>query len=520
MKKNVVLVGFEARDQLAAGAKFLADAVSSTLGPFGQNFFLEKKLRPTNDGVTISREIQISRCIIHKPVENCDCPFEIQNLGASAIREAAIKTVDEVGDGTSTASTLAWEIYRSSLKFLGKDGVVGKKTPSEVAKQIEEERKDVTEKLVSLATQVETEEDLVNSAVVATEDKDLGKLIGSAQWELGKNGVLLAEETAERTSSVERIYGIRIDNGFGTSMIVNNQEKQTLEVEDSAVILTSYTLKNLKPIEGIINQLVKNGKTVITVIARAWTEEGIKVCLENINNSAVKIYPLNAPYVDMQQRFLDLQAVVGAKFFDSESSQLEDMQLTDVGFAKKIVARRFDAIITGTNDVLTLGRIDKRLEEIQEKEKGSESEFEKKMLQERAAQLKDGFAIVKVGSPSDMERKRLFDKAEDAVSAVRAAFQEGTVKGAGLAFKEIAEELPETSILKIPLVSIYNQILSQAPVGWSVEDWVRDPVKVLRVALEKACAAASSFATAGGAIAQKIPSEMDTVFRRSLSDAE
>lgn len=499
MIRRTIKSGVEARTSLAIGAKKLAEAVGSTFGPFGQNWFLDKKNTITNDGVSVAREIQL--------------PDEAENRGAAALRESAVKTVEEVGDGTSTAVMLAYAIYDTASKLLSKDGVIGKKTGAEIVKQIENERVEITAKLIASSIPVDTEEQLINSAIVSTEDKELGTLIGKAQFEVGKDGYLLAEETAERESSIERVKGIRIDNGFGTSQIINNQEKQTLDIEDTKIILTSFTLRDLKSVENIINQLVKSGARTITIIARAWTEEGIKVCLENINAGNVKIYPLNAPYVDMQERFKDLAAVTGAKFFDSEGSTLEDAQLSDIGFAKKIIARRFDAIITGREDEDTKTRIQARVVELTDKLIGSQSDFEKRNLVERTAQLKNGFGIIKVGSPSDMERRRLYDKAEDAVNAVRAAFQEGTVKGGGLAFKEIADTLPDTYLLKRALYTLYEQIVSTAPEGFVIEDWVRDPVKVLRVALEKACAVASSFATAGGVITQAFPKEINELLR-------
>ena len=132
----------------------------------------------------------------------------------------------------------------------------------------------------------------------------------------------------------------------------------------------------------------------------------------------------------------------------------------------------------------------------------------------RISQLKNGFGIVRVGSPSDIERQRLLDKAEDAVHGVRAAFQEGTVKGGGLAFKEIADALPDAYLLKRPLCSLYEQIMSTAPEGFVIEDWVRDPVKVLRIALENACVVASAFARAGGVITEEFPKPLDELFTK------
>jgi len=179
---------------------------------------------------------------------------------------------------------------------------------------------------------------------------------------------------------------------------------------------------------------------------------------------------------------------------------------------KKIVGRLYDAVITGPDDENTKTRIEKRITDIESKLQGEGSDFEKKNWIERIAQLKNGFALVKVGSSSDLERKRLLDKCEDAVNAVRAAFQEGTVKGAGLAFKEISDNLEDTYILKRPLRAIYEQIMSSAPADFVIEDWVRDPVKVLRTALTNACGAASALATAGGAICEANPTKLEEIF--------
>jgi chaperonin GroEL len=412
---------------------------------------------------------------------------------------------------------LANAIYEKLSKELPKDGVVGKKSSSQLIVQVEKERQEITEKLVALATPIETEQQLIDSARVSTESEELGNLIGSAQFAVGKDGYLLAEETIERTSSVEMIKGIRIDNGFGTSQVVNNQEKQTLEVEDTRIILTSYSIKTAmdwKKIIDIYDKVVKSGGQRLVVIARAWTDETINFALQNINQGA-SIYPLNAPYVDMQERFKDLAALTGATFYDSESYALEDMQVSDIGYASKVIARRFDAIIAGKEDDKTNARIAVRAEELNAKLGGTISEFERKGLIERLAQLNNGFGMIKVGSPSDMERRRLFDKAEDAVNAVRAAYQEGTVPGAGLAFKQIADTLPDDYLLKQPLYVLYNQIMATAPQGFVIEDWVRDSVKVLRIALLHACSVSSAFASAGAVITEEFQPRIEEVLGKT-----
>lgn len=501
-------IGVKAREELAKGANYLADAVTRTLGPFGENFFIDKGNRITNDGVTVAGEIvnMGSETLI----DGVPCN-EFNKRGARALYEVASKTNDIAGDGTTTATLLAQAIYQVVSKKLSKENVMSIKRPSELTKQLHEELKKVTDLLTKIATPITTREQLVASAIVSTEDTELGTLIGEAQWDLGKDGYLLAEETAEITSSVEKIKGIRIDNGFGTTEIVNNFEKQTLELEDCQILLTSLTMKNQPQFkvfkERIIDPMAKTGSRTLVVVARAWTDETIKYCMANIQ-AGFNVYPLSAPYVNMTQRMKDLAAVTGAHFYDSENSDFDDMVISGLGIAKKVVAKRMDAIITGESDITD------RVKELEKELEGEVSEFAKKQLQERIAQLTNGFAIIKVGSQSDMERKRLYDKCVDAVNATRAAFQEGTVPGAGLAFKQISESLDDSYLLKRPLMALYEQIMSSAPNDFKIEDWVRDPLKVLRVALEQAVTAAGSFATAGGVSTDAWPKDLDTLLKK------
>lgn len=506
--RKIIKQGTDARQELAKGAKFLSDSVKGTIGPFGYNWFIDKKNDITNDGVTVAREITLTD--------------EVQQRGVVAIREAALKTVDQVGDGTSTSILLGYEIYTILAKDLSKENVLGARKPSELTSKVKKECEEVIALLKDMAVPISTKEQLIDSATVSTEDKELGTLIGEAQWDLGPNGFLLAEVTAERSSSVEKVKGIRIDNGFGTSQLINNQEKGTLEIEDASILLTSLTMREPKDFNTLVEKILeparKSGIRNVVVVARAWTDDTVKLCMANIQSGALNVFPLSAPYTNMTERMKDLAAVTGATFYDSENSNFDDMMLSGLGEVKKVVARRMEAILTGKDD--DTGRVDKRVSELMKELDGEVSEFAKKSLQERISQLTNGFAVVKVGSASEMNQRRLFDKADDAVNAVRAAFQEGTVPGAGLAFKEISDSLPDTYLLKRPLLSLYQQIMSSAPDGFVIEPWVRDPVKVLRIALEQACAAASVFATAGGVITVENSKPLDELLRRNTPTQE
>lgn len=503
--RKVILSGAEARTRLAEGARKLAKGVGSTYGPFGANWFLDKRDAITNDGVTVAREFEL--------------PDEVENRGAKAMREAAIKTDDQVGDGTTTATILEYAIYEAASKFF-KSGVIGNKPLIDTINQIENERKEVTEKLIASATPIETEQQLIDSAIVSVEDKEIGMLIGSAQWKLGKDGVLIAEDSNESTSSVEFVNGIRIDNGVGSGGLINNLEKQTFEMDDVYILLTSHTLKEVKQWEmltPLFEQAHSQGIRKLLIMARGWTDEVLNCALRQNVNGTFRVYPLNSPYLDMTQRFKDLAAVTGAYFYDSESSTLEDFQVSGIGKIQKVIAKRMETYVIGEETDKNKENIKKRVDELQQQLSGSESEFEKKLLRERIAQMTNGFGIVKVGASSAMEKQRLLAKVNDAVNAVRVAFEEGTVKGGGLAYKEIADSLPETYLLKRPLMAPYEQLMSRAPEGFVIEDWVRNPLKVERVALENACSGASAFATADGVITVEFPKQLDEMLKSKQS---
>lgn len=482
---KVILKGEEARKAVLAGAKFLRECVSPTLGPFGTNGLLEKGFRITNDGVSIANEVELAD--------------EIENLGAQKLKESARKTNDQAGDGTTTNITLSYAILEALDEQIGSGTTVSTKQTASLIKQLKEEKDEIIKKLKASATPITTKEELIRSAVVSVEDEELGKLIGEAQWDLGPDGVILAEQTAETTTYIEPIKGIRIDNGLGLTQAINNLEKQRLELNEVPVVLTSNTLITLKPIVPVLKALSEQGITQVVLVCRAINDTVIKE-IENNAKAGFFIYPINAPYVDQREIFLDLQAVLGGRFIDGEQETLDSLQHSDLGHASTIFAKRNDGIFAGKNDETTKERVAKRVKELEEKLAGSVSDFEKKNIQVRVAQLTNGFSLIKVGSTSETERKRVYDKVEDAVNAVRAAFQEGTVKGAGLAFKEIADELPNTYLLKKPIQSIYDQIKRTAPGDFAIEDWVRDPVKVLSVALEQAVSVAGDLATVSVAI--------------------
>lgn len=486
MSNRISIVGTQARDEAMKGIDYLVNGVQSTLGPFGLNILLEKGKTVSNDGYKVSTFLSSS-------IKN-----EFQRLAAQTFHEISAKTNDEVGDATTTSEVLGRAILKEAVKLLPNEkSLVSKKTPAQVIKKISEESAEVIEQLKERTIQIDSEEKLIASARVSVEDEKLAELIGKMQWELGPDGIIVAEDTAEPFSSIQKVKGIRIDNGMGAPIMINNQEKQSLEISDCSVIMTNHTIGKeelLKLKEIIFAPLISKGQMKIAIIARAFTADAIKICAE-AHQAGLLLYPINAPYTDQTQIMKDMQAVLGGRYIDVEEGSLDDLQLSDVGYATKIEARRFDAIITGQDDEKTQERMAKRVETLKKSLTGEVSDYAKKALEMRISQLSNGFALLKIGSPIEAERRRLKDKADDAVLATRLALKGGTVKGAGLAFKEIAESLPEDYILKQPLNTINDQIMRSAPEGWTVEEWVRDPYLVLESALRNACIGASTMAT-------------------------
>lgn len=494
MKKKVIVFGADANRRVLAGAKYAADMVGLTLGPFGRNFASGIKGGPiaiSNDGVSLLKEI-----------EGRD---EIDDIGVRAVREAATKTNDVAGDGTTGSAVLTQAV----LEALSPDneGIIGAgKFTVGLIEQIKKEKEHIVKLLKESATPVETEEELVNIARVSGEYKHLAEMIGKAQFTVGKNSAVICEEYNNPEDSVEYINGLRLDNGFPTSRIINNAEKQSMEATDVPVILTNKVFHGnqwLKPIEKLLNDLVAKGEKSVVIIGRGFDDDAIDLAVMNIQKGALKIYPVNAPYTWQDEVMEDLAAILGAKYFKGNEHKFSSMAMGDLGHASKVICKRFETIITGYkdgNNTTVDARVKERIEEIEKSLQGDISPFERNGREKRMAQMKYGTAILYVGADTEQERRHKKDKVDDAINAVKWAHREGVVKGGGLALYELAEELPEHFILKEAIKAPYKQIMHMAPNGFKIEDWVKDPVKVIYTALTNACDIASSLATTEVAI--------------------
>lgn len=486
MSKQISLTGIPARNSALKGAFYVSDAVAKTLGPFGLNALLENGNKITNDGFLISSAL----------IPAIDNEFERQ--GARTAQQASSKTNDEVGDATTTAWVLFQAIAKEAIRYLpNENNLIGKKTTSEIKQWIETSKNEVLTKLKDKVTPITTQKDLIKSALVSVENEEIANMLGSMQFELGPEGIIIAEEVNEDKTTLHKVKGIRLDNGFGTSMLINNPAKNSLELVDLPILLTNYVFDE-KEINELIESIFKSLKTQkatgCILIGRAFTSKAIQIC-QNTIQSGFGIFPVNAPYTNQKQVMKDIEAVVGGRYIDTEETRLEDIYITDVGFCERFEARISDALVVGTDNEQATARITKRVETLKESLKGEQSDFYKKMIETRIAQITNGFALLRVGATSLVERNRLKDKCDDAVNSVRLALKGGTVKGAGQAFKEISEELTEDNVLKRPITAIYDQIVNSAPQGWEIPEWVQDPYLSLKSALENACDVAGTMAS-------------------------
>lgn len=473
--RNISLLGVESREKAFKGADRIAEIVEGSMGPAGLNTGLEKGMTTTNDGMKISQHLSDS-------TEN-----EFERWGALFQHRGSVKVEQLVKDSTSAYFSLSKGIRKALLPYLPSSSVpIALKPVSELRKQLRDEFEIVCEKLQEHTKPIASREELIKSALVSVEDEELAEMIGGTQWDLVQktgDGRINPQETAEYESSVEQTPGIYMDNGFATALLINNPEKEGLEIDNTSVLLTNYIIDSLTPITPLLIDLKRQGKNVLSIFARAFTQPAMKEISE-WTAKGMLIAPINAPYTNQSQVFLDLAAVTGANYITDETKALELINTKDIGFSKRLSCGRNESFVSGAGDAGEEDRTKARIETIEKDLLASNSEFYKDTLKARIAGLKGAYAILKVGSKTPEDRKRKYDKCEDAVGAVRNALKSGTVKGAGIAFKEVADTLPDDFILKEPLYSINRQIMNSMPSEYEVPEWVRDPYISLVTALE------------------------------------
>ncbi|MGQ9525845.1 MAG: chaperonin GroEL [Armatimonadota bacterium] len=407
----------EARRALERGVNTLADAVKVTLGPRGRNVVIEKKYgSPTviNDGVTIAKEIEV------------EDPFE--NMGAQLVREVASKTNDVAGDGTTTATVLAQCIVREGLK-----SVAAGANPMAVKRGIEKAVDVCTEEIRKLATPVEERETIAEVAAISANDRNIGDLIADAMEKVGKDGVITVEESKGTQTTLEFVEGMQFDKGYISPYFVTDPERMEAVLEDPLILIHEKKISSVQDILPLLEK-VAAARRPLLIVAEDVEGEALATLVVNKIRGTIQCAAVKAPgFGDRRKAMLEDIAILTAGKFLSEDLgiKLENVDLSMLGQAKRVrVTKEDTTIVEGAGSAEAIkGRIAQIKRQIEE----TDSDYDREKLQERLAKLAGGVAVIRAGAPTETELKEKKHRIEDALSATRAAVEEGIVPGGGVA---------------------------------------------------------------------------------------
>ncbi len=412
----------DARRALERGVDTLAEAVKVTLGPRGRNVVLEKKYgSPTviNDGVTIAKEIEV------------EDPFE--NMGAQLVREVASKTNDVAGDGTTTATVLAQAIIREGLK-----NVAAGANPQAVKRGIDKAVEAVVAHVGKTATPVEDRSAISQVATISANETAIGELIAEAMEKVGKDGVITVEESKGTQTSLELVEGMQFDKGYISPYMVTDPERMEAVLEEPYILIFEKKISNIQDLIPLLEKVVRAGKPML-IIAEDVEGEALATLVVNKLRGTLNCVAVKAPgFGDRRKAMLgDIAILTAGRFLTEDLGvKLENVEITDLGSAKKVVVTKEDTtIIEGAGEAKAIqGRIAQIKREIEE----TDSDYDREKLQERLAKLSGGVAVIQVGAATETELKERKHRIEDALSANRAAVEEGIVAGGGVTLIQAA----------------------------------------------------------------------------------
>ena len=512
----------EARRALEAGVNKLADAVKVTLGPKGRNVVLDKKFGAptiTNDGVSIAKEIEL------------DDPFE--NMGAQLVKEVATKTNDVAGDGTTTATVLAQAMVQVGMK-----NVAAGANPMGVKKGIEKAVKAAVDSILAQAKDVDDKTDIANVATISAADSSIGEVIAEAIDKVGKDGVVTVEESNTFGTELEFTEGMQFDKGYLSPYFVTDAERQEAVLEEPYILLNQGKISTVQSLLPVLEGVMKTGKPLV-IIAEDLEGEALATVVVNKIRGTFQSAAVKAPGFGERRKAMlqDIAILTGAQVISEEVGlKLESTTVDLLGRARKIVITKDDTtIVEGAGaDADIKGRISQIKAEIEK----TDSDWDREKLQERLAKLSGGVAVVKVGAATETELKEVKHRIEDALSATRAAVEEGIVAGGGTALLQAEKGLADLTLEgdEATGARIIHSALS-APLYWiaanagfegsvvvekvrgmkaghglnaltgEYEDLLKagviDPAKVTRSALQNAASIASLLLTTEALIADK-----------------
>ncbi len=408
----------KAREALKTGVDTLADAVKATLGPKGRNVVLDKGYGAptiTNDGVSIAKDIEL---------EN-----KFENLGASIMKQAAERTNDAAGDGTTTAIVLAQIMIQEGTGYVNQ-GV----DPMWVRKGIEHATRVLGETLAEIAKPVKSSEEIAQVATIAAESAELGKLIAEAITKVGKDGAITVEESQGTGIEKEIVEGMQFDRGWVSPYMVTNAERMEAVMENAPILITDKKISSIHEIIPVLEKIAKSGKKDLVIIADDIEGEALATLVVNRLRGAFNALAIKAPgFGDRRKEMLgDIAAVTGGSVISEDLGiKFENVELSMLGSARRIVASKENTTIVGGRGKKS--EIDKRVKQLRAQIEEVKSEFDKEKLEERLAKLAGGVAVLRIGAATETEMKYLKLKVEDAVNATKAAVAEGIVAGGGSA---------------------------------------------------------------------------------------
>ena len=513
MAHKQILFRSAAREKVLRGATQLADAVRVTLGPRSKSVLIEKKWGAPivcNDGVTIAKEFDLK-----DPEEN---------LGARMLRQAAEKTGDMVGDGTSTATILAHAIFADGVR-----NVVAGASAIDNKRGLDRAAKRVIDALRAMSRPVKTHKEKAQvGALSAHNDSVIGELVAGAMDKVGGEGVITVEESKTTETALDVVEGMQFDRGFISPYFITNPEKMEAVMEDALVLISDRKISILKDLIPLLEQVAKSARPLL-VVAEDVEGEALATLIVNQVRSALKSCAVKAPgFGDRRKAMLeDIAVLTGGQVISEDLGvKLEHVAIEQLGRAKRIVVDKDNTTIVGGAG--NRKQIDARIEQIRREVEKTTSDYDREKLQERLAKLSGGVAVIRVGAPAESEMKSKKEALDDAISATKAAVAEGIVPGGGLALlrcvKAVAEEEGKCEgdektgiqILKRALESPARQIAENSAVDGGVvvarmlsgtgnegfdagrkeyvdliEAGIIDPTKVVRIALENAVSVAS-----------------------------
>jgi len=409
-----------ARRDLKTGVDALANAVKVTLGPKGRNVALDKKWGAptiTHDGVTVAKEIELEEAF--------------QNMGAQLLKEAATKTNDVAGDGTTTATVLAQMIVNEGLK-----NVAAGANPMLIKNGIARAAEAVVSALREQATDIDTKEEIANVAAISANDKEIGTLIAEVMEKVGKDGVITVEESKGLAFETEYVEGMQFDRGYISPYFVTDPERMEAVLDDPLLLIHDKKISSAQDIIPLLEKLVQTGRKNLVIICEDVDGEALATLVLNKLRGVFNVLAIKAPgFGDRRKAMLqDIAVLTGGQVITEEMGRkLDTTQLVDLGRAVKVISTKEDTTIVGIEDDAISNNILARINQIKAEIEASTSDYDKEKLQERLAKLSGGVAIIRVGAGTEVELKEKKHRVEDALSATRAAVEEGIVPGGGVA---------------------------------------------------------------------------------------